>query len=62
MSRFADFLIGLNKPEPRPVEHRPQRGDQRRQRMADAAVSLDDLRADAAALENGGVAWPAPEG
>jgi addiction module HigA family antidote len=56
MSRFADFLIGLNKPEARPVEHRPQRGDQRRQRMADAAVSLDDLRADAAALENGGVA------
>jgi hypothetical protein len=54
MSRFADFLIGLNKPEVRPMERLPQRGDLRRQRMADAAVSLDDLRADAEALENGG--------
>jgi addiction module HigA family antidote len=55
MARFADFLIGLNKPGVRPEEHRPQRGDQRRQRMADAAVSLEDLRADAAAIENDGV-------
>jgi addiction module HigA family antidote len=54
MSRFADFFGGLGRTATTPVE--TQRGEQRRRRMADAAVSLDDLRADAAAVEG-----PPPE-
>jgi addiction module HigA family antidote len=49
MSRFADFLSGLSGAAAKAAPS--QRGEQRRQRMADAAVSLDDIRADAAAAE-----------
>jgi antitoxin HigA-1 len=58
MSKLTDFLTGLSgAPAKRPVDDGTDpRARQRRQRMADAAVSLADLRADAAAL--GG---PAPE-
>lgn len=49
MSRFADFFIGRGGDAPRPIDS--QREDQRRRRMADAAVSLDDIRADAAAID-----------
>jgi antitoxin HigA-1 len=61
MSRFADFLNGLSGGGERPPSAAPpQRAEQRRLRMADAAVSLDDLRADAAALEHGGAASEPP--
>jgi len=53
MSRFASFLSGFGGGAPRGAQS--GRGDQRKQRMADAGVSLDELRADAAAVENGGV-------
>ena len=57
MSRFVNFLGGLGGPSSsrsKPADSQRSadslRADQRRQRMADAAVSLDDVRADAAAL------------
>ncbi|MDB5459458.1 MAG: plasmid maintenance system antidote protein family, partial [Caulobacteraceae bacterium] len=49
MSRFSDFLNGLTGSGAQPAGS--LRHDQRRQRMADAAVSLADVRADAAAAE-----------
>jgi addiction module HigA family antidote len=51
MSRFAG-LFGRGAPERRTTEASAEtlRGEQRRQRMADAEVSLDEIRADAAAL------------
>ena len=53
MSRFADFFSGLSGASARTATpSQPLRDEQRRQRMADAAVSLDDLRAIAA--EHGG--------
>jgi addiction module HigA family antidote len=56
MSRLANFLSGLSGSAAKPAQPgQSVRPEQRRQRMADAAVSLDDLRADAAAIENGGV-------
>jgi addiction module HigA family antidote len=59
MSKFADFLTGLSgAPAKRAPDHDPDpRAHQRRQRMADAAVSLADLRADAAVA--GGAGEPA---
>jgi addiction module HigA family antidote len=53
MSKFAKFLTGLSgAPAKRSAAPEPDlRAEQRRQRMADAAVSLSDLRADAAAVE-----------
>lgn len=53
MSKFADFLTGLSgAPAKRaPDDKSDLRAQQRRRRMADAAVSLADLRADAAAAD-----------
>jgi addiction module HigA family antidote len=48
MSIFSDILNSLGGANSRPASSDNSRGDQRRQRMSDAAVSLDDLRADAA--------------
>jgi addiction module HigA family antidote len=55
MSKFANFLSGLSgAPAKTPIaDSSDDRAQQRRQRMADAAVSLADLRADAAAGGHG---------
>lgn len=52
MSRFAGLFGGRRAPEHRAGETGEDslRRDQRRQRMADAEVSLEELRADAAAM------------
>jgi addiction module HigA family antidote len=52
MARFAGLFGGRGAPERKTREDDGEavRGEQRRQRMADAAVSLDELRADAAAM------------
>jgi antitoxin HigA-1 len=52
MSRFAGLFGGRGAPERKTPETSAEtlRGEQRRQRMADAEVSLEELRADAAAL------------
>jgi addiction module HigA family antidote len=52
MSRFSGLFGGRGAPEREIAETSPEalRGEQRRQRMVDAAVSLDELRADAAAM------------
>ena len=57
MSKLTDFLTGLSgAPSKRAPDHGPDlRAQQRRQRMADAAVSMADLRADAAAADGRGL-------
>ena len=52
MSRFAGLFGGRGAPERKGLETSVEslRADQRRQRMSDAEVSLDELRADAAAM------------
>jgi addiction module HigA family antidote len=52
MAGFAGLFAGRGAPDKniRDVGEDQVRADQRRQRMADATVSLDDLRADAAAM------------
>jgi addiction module HigA family antidote len=52
MSRFAGLFGGRGSSDrkTRDTDGETIRGDQRRQRMADAEVSLDELRADAAAM------------
>ncbi len=53
MAKFGNFFGVLGAParKSEPVDSDGPGAEQRRQRMADAAVSLADLRADAAALE-----------
>jgi addiction module HigA family antidote len=62
MSKFSDFLSGLSgAPAKRAAAGEPDlRAQQRRQRMADAAVSLADLRADAAAAGGDALGPPRP--
>jgi addiction module HigA family antidote len=52
MSRFAGLFGGRGAPERKSAQTSVEtlRGEQRRQRMADAEVSLDELRADAALM------------
>ena len=53
MARFGDFFGALGGPARKPERNDDDalHADARRRRMADAAVSLADLKADAAALE-----------